>query len=297
MFKHAWLVMAHNNFEQLNYLLQQLDFECNSIYLHVDIKAKNFRPENLFTPKKASLKILENRRNIAWGGNTQILLEYELLQAACLDDKHDYYHLISGVDLLIKPFKAFDEFIREHNKTQFIGFQADVPYSVIQKRIDVYWPLQNICGRGKTPFTFILRVINICLAKFQKIIGVHRNHHPQDYWAKGANWFSISDELARYILSQKEWIDTSFKYSFCADELFLQTLVKNSPFADSVYKKDSPSENNNLRYIDWGRGNPYTFKSGDLEILKNCGDGFFIARKFDWNTDSEIIKNIVSLTI
>lgn len=38
--KHAYLIMAHTQFEQLGVLLELLDYGENDIYLHIDKKAK-----------------------------------------------------------------------------------------------------------------------------------------------------------------------------------------------------------------------------------------------------------------
>ena len=102
---------------------------------------------------------------------------------------------------------------------------------------------------------------------------------------KGSNWFSINHELARYVLSRKKEIKKRFKNSKCADELFLQTISKNSPFKHNIV----PS---NLREIDWIRGAPYTYWKADYSMLL-ASDKLF-ARKFSTETDSEIIEMIFS---
>ena len=39
MSRHAYMIMAHHDFEQLYRLLQFLDSECTDIYLHIDRRA------------------------------------------------------------------------------------------------------------------------------------------------------------------------------------------------------------------------------------------------------------------
>ena len=41
MIKHAYLIMAHKNEEQLALLLRMIDHEQNDIYLHLDKKFKD----------------------------------------------------------------------------------------------------------------------------------------------------------------------------------------------------------------------------------------------------------------
>ena len=42
MDKHAYLIMAHNNFGILEKLLMLLDDQRNDIYIHIDKKVKDF---------------------------------------------------------------------------------------------------------------------------------------------------------------------------------------------------------------------------------------------------------------
>lgn len=40
--KHAYLIIAHNNFEVLEILIKMLDYKHNDLYVHIDKKVKNF---------------------------------------------------------------------------------------------------------------------------------------------------------------------------------------------------------------------------------------------------------------
>ena len=51
---------------------------------------------------------------------------------------------------------------------------------------------------------------------------VKRSYVP---FKKGANWVSISDDFCRYLIGKKIWIFKRFKYTFCGDEIFLQTVL------------------------------------------------------------------------
>lgn len=50
----------------------------------------------------------------------------------------------------------------------------------------------------------------------QKKLNIKRNENIE--FQKGAQWFSITDGLARYVLSKDEWIKNVFKNGFCVDE-------------------------------------------------------------------------------
>ena len=124
----------------------------------------------------------------------------------------------------------------------------------------------------------------------QKHLKINRLKNNKLTFRKGANWFSITNDLVEYVLSNEKFINKIFKYSNCADELFLQTLVFNSKFKNKVYNKYNDEHKNIKRHIDWVRGEPYVFQYDDLNELKNS-DCFF-ARKFSSKVDKKIIDNI-----
>ena len=105
---------------------------------------------------------------------------------------------------------------------------------------------------------------------------------------KGPNWFSITHELAKYIVANKKRIRKHFSKSVCADEVVVQTLVMNSKFKENVTDLK-------IRHIDWKRGTPYTFRAEDYHELIST-EGLF-ARKFDEKIDLKIVDAIYDFVI
>lgn len=66
MKKHAYLIMAHNEWNLLNKLIKCIDDERNDIFLHIDCKA-NPKRNNLYKPEKSKLFLIK-RTNVQWGG-------------------------------------------------------------------------------------------------------------------------------------------------------------------------------------------------------------------------------------
>lgn len=103
---------------------------------------------------------------------------------------------------------------------------------------------------------------------------------------------SITNDLTEAILDKRQRIENIFKWTNCADELFIQTVAWNCGFRDRIFHSNSGA--GNLRYIDWNRGkngNPYTFHIEDYEQIMNSGEMF--ARKFSESVDKKIIEKIV----
>lgn len=147
----------------------------------------------------------------------------------------------------------------------------------------MYHFLQDYIGRKSGLWIGVLERIENYSLWIQKKIGVHRKQYIPAY--KGTNWFSISHELAEYILTKEKIIRKQFYHSICADEVFLHSIVMDSPYRETVV-------NNSLRAIDWTRGNPYVYKKEDVDELL-VSDNFF-ARKFDEHVDCDAIQKIVT---
>lgn len=126
-----------------------------------------------------------------------------------------------------------------------------------------------------------------CFIYLQKAIHYHKKFDKEI--KKGANWFSITDSFAKYVLDHKQEVFQMFHQGFCVDELFIQTLLWNSPYKNRLY---DPSDEFHgcMRKIDWNRGKPYVWRNTDFEELIHS-DRIF-ARKFSSKIDKEIIDNI-----
>ena len=293
MKKHAYLIMAHDNFEVLEKLLQLIDDERNDIFLHIDKKVINFDFNKLTEICKKSEIFFTSRINVNWGGFSQIKCEIILLKKALSVNKHyDYYHLVSGVDLPIKSQDYIHEFFRLNYGKEFIAIKqveaTSTWWKEVENRIIFYhffydffnWKKNNILSK-------FIKLINKIILFLQKILKVKRFNNQLYY---GPNWFSITETCAKYIIENETWIYKNFKYTKCGDELFLQTLVAtNKELYNSIYKYDSTYDCC-LRHVDFKRGNPYIFTINDYKELESSPNIF--ARKFDEKTDKKIIEKI-----
>ena len=75
--KHAYLIMAHHEFEVLGKLVQAIDDKRNDIFIHFDAKLKSYP---VLKAHNANLYILEKRIDIHWGHISQIKAEYPCLR-------------------------------------------------------------------------------------------------------------------------------------------------------------------------------------------------------------------------
>ncbi|MFR2882064.1 MAG: beta-1,6-N-acetylglucosaminyltransferase [Lachnospiraceae bacterium] len=148
---HAYLVAAHHQMQLLQILLHLIDDERNEIYLHVDKKCKEFKEEEFRqTVKKAKIHFIE-RRSVTWGGYSQIQLELDLLKEAT-NTYHDYYHLISGVDLPLKSQNEIYNFFEIHKGMQFVSYDYKMDVDDVTNRMAQYRLFQDLYGNKKKYF-------------------------------------------------------------------------------------------------------------------------------------------------
>ena len=62
----------------------------------------------------------------------------------------------------------------------------------------------------------------------------------------GDNWFSITNELANYVLNQKHCLKEQYAFTKSPDEIFLQTIVYNSNFKNQANVQLSKNNNQNI---------------------------------------------------
>lgn len=287
---HAYMIIAHNQFELLERLIAALDDERNDIYIHIDKKVKNFDFKHFKSIAKSSSVYFTKRINITWGDFSQVKAEMLLLESAVKNENpnkpYSYYHLISGVDLPIKSNNEIHSFFDESSGKEFIHFSQNEAADSSVNRIKYY----HLFRKRRNLFYKILAQAALCV---QKLLGVNRLKDKDISVQKGCNWFSITGPLAHYIVDNMGKYEKLFRLSYCADEVFIQTALLNSPFKDNLYM---PNCNNNhlacARLIDWERGNPYVFKKEDYSLIK--ASPAMLARKFDLNTDSQIIDMVLN---
>jgi hypothetical protein len=132
------------------------------------------------------------------------------------------------------------------------------------------------------------RKLSAKLLSIQRKLHIY-NHYPSDEFRGGPAWFSITNDLAIELLREKKTILSKYKFVEIPDEIFIQTFVYHRPkYYERVYNHED-AYIGCLRKVDWTRGGPYTWQSGDYEELTSCPHLW--ARKFSEN-DMDIIKRL-----
>ena len=290
MIRHACLLLVHTNPSQVRTLLSLLDDPRNDIFVHIDRKA-GFGP-GAFDGccKQSGLYFTDRRIAVHWGGVSIMRAELELLHKATSTGAYSYYHLLSGMDLPIKSQKHIHDFFAANSGKEFLNLWT-LPYHTL-------WRVQYYTLFPEGTHFFLTNWLNHAFKWILRKLGLKRNADVE--FRQGSQWFSITHELACYIVSEKEWVHKVFCRSCICDEIFIPTLVWRSPFKDRLYCSEETEDHcvnlSNMRFILWDRGgsirHPWTFRISDYDLLMSVPHLW--ARKFDERVDKEIIDKVAS---
>lgn len=283
--KQAILIMAHNNLWTLKKIIKTLDSKYFDIFVHIDIKS-SIEKKDLYNIVNVSKLYIYKEIDVKWGDYSQVECELLLLRESNLYS-YSRYHLISGADMPLKSPKYIFEYFEKYKNKEFIHFESKKISKEKEYWINYYYYFRKISRKNK--FYKLLDEVSI---RIQKLIGIKRTRNKNIKFMTGANWFSITNDFAIYVLNNVEFINDCFKNTRSPDEMFLQTLLYNSNFKNNLYfdKFNNDYTNSISRYIDWKRGNPYIFRLEDYDELLNSNCIF--ARKFDEKVNKEIIEKI-----
>ena len=243
--KKAILVTAYKDIPSLLNLIDFFDLNFN-FYIHIDKKQKF--DSSLFCEKENVF--LYSKYTVNWGGMNHLKAILFLANEALKNNENDYFHLITGEDFPIKPVSYFLNIDIRKNYLEYF----DVPASRWKDenggldRLSYYY-LYDYTGfinryRSKLFHDKFLRLQNKI-----KIRRVFPQSFPPELYG-GSTYWSLNREVLQYVIDytngNKSFLKR-FRFTFCAEEFYFQTLLINSDYAKNI-------TNDNLRFIDWESG-------------------------------------------
>jgi hypothetical protein len=279
-----YLLLFHKHFPQLELLIGRLQSPWSDIFVHIDSKY----PLSAFEVKRLSdfdVHILPQRLDIQWGGFRMVEATLHLLRAgvAGKGGKDDFLVLLSGQDLPIKDKATIYNYLLANRNYNFMNHYqlpcsmwADMDYGL--DRIRYYWEIDKY-GLAESA----RQVVSQRVSKYER-----RLFNTKIGYFGGSQWFIINRASAKDILEKvrkrPDWL-AFFRYTYIPDELFFQTLLLNSRYADTT-------RNDNLKMMDWVSGPdfPRVFTIEDEVRIREAPELF--ARKFDMEVDGDIINRL-----
>ena len=267
--RHAWLIIAHNEFCILQRLITALDVPECDFYVHIDKKVKQLPTLKV---SKGHLYVLNDRVDVRWGHVSQIETELLLLETARNQGPYKHYHIISGTHLPLKPVEEILRFYESHSSEEILRFwpkdEGDADFKLRRYHFPIWdFKSSNNARRSVCQFTWK------CVLKDKKVFGIR--HHKQEQFLKSDNWLSLTDAAAKYIVPRKKEILKKYRWSLCGDEYFVATELH---LAGNNFRINNCQ---NLLYVDFVNDSPKTLSLTDYPVL--CKTDYLFARKFSEN--------------
>lgn len=275
--KVCYLILAHNNFVHLDRLINALDDNNSTFYIHIDKKAIG-----QFKSDKQNVTIIPQHKSINWGGYAMVEATLALLQHGMADNSDaDYFILLSGVDY---PIRSKEFLYNQLDRGKEFIDCAPTPFSdKPMERFEYYY---FDVDRRKYGYFHPKIVVEIAMRLFK----IKRKIPFKIY--VGGQWFALTRGCVKYILdvikTDKQY-ESFFRNSLIADEAFIQTIIANSPFAGNIVP--------NMTYTDWTGPNPpikiekhhVDFFRNNIVLKDEYGTRYpCFARKFDDNSTAVI---------
>lgn len=265
MGKHAFLILAHNEYEVLQELVSALDSVHNDIYIHIDKKTKKLPKLN---SRLSKLYVLKDRNKVWWGTGTQVFTETHILRTAFESGiEYDYYHIISGIHYPIKSLEEINGYFERVNGKSVVQLMDDSVETAEKKLGRYHFFLKGYYSKNRYRKELSQLFWKILL-RIQKIAGIKRNSSFNG--GKTSNWCSLTHEAVKCWMNDSDIIKKRFRWTFCADEYVPMSVIKahNLPFVNCE----------NYLFLEFKDGNPRSLVEEDYENLKSSGCLF--GRKF-----------------
>jgi len=261
--KVAYLILAHDNYSNLQHLIDLLSAQNVTFFIHIDAKSK--------MPKLSSSSdiIFIERQKVYWASFSIVKASLLLLKKA-YSKGFDRYVLLSATHLPLLNNKSIIDLLSSDKEFIEIdkGFTSNKP----KRRISwFYFDDFNRKNRRNIKW-FLIRSIELLISLFYSNRGFDMNNifHGQQWWALSNNCVTY---ILNYVDNNPQYIKF-FKNSYCPDESFFQTIVGNSTFKTKA--------NHKTTFAIWTeKEKPAILNTEKLKsIPKDETKGFLFARKF-----------------
>ncbi|WP_138494240.1 beta-1,6-N-acetylglucosaminyltransferase [Paenibacillus pinistramenti] len=279
MVKIAYFIMAHQQIELLQRMLNSI-YTPDHIYLiHIDSKADSqlhtFAGE--LVQHHPNIHVLPSR-SLTWGLWSLVQCELDALTYLLHTDK-SWTHFInlSGQDFpLVK--QSFIESFLEGNRNNYVRYKLLTDNPVLKSNQQAHYFIED-CGVLKE------------LGPREPFEHYFADHIVPYY---GSQWKILHRSFAEYAASSYLSFEMQdyFRYTLIPDECFFPTLIMNSPFKQTAIDE-------NHRYFKMVKHHEVLLSPSVLtanEIIEMYKSPAFFARKFDLNVDAgviQILENVI----
>lgn len=274
--KHALLITAYKDFAGLETLVNQFN-DSFTIYIHIDKRSKINSNILQRISEKKNVKHLAKTYAIKWGGLNHLKAYLFLSKKALKNKENKYFHLITGQDFPVKSNAFFNDLLFNKNEHE-INYLEYFPMPAT-----IWW---KDGGMGRLTYYNFYNRFNAktpwgekCLKTIKTLqvnLKIKRPINIKEKLYGGSTYWTLSRNILQYVIdftANNPSFFKRFKYTFCAEEIYFQTVIMNSTHAKNI-------TNDNLRFIDWEKsedGSPAFLETTNYDSIINSNKLF--ARK------------------
>ena len=275
--KLAYLIMAHQHPQQLRRLVDALDCEASSFFIHIDRKAA-LAPFVDAVGARPNVHFIPDRVSANWMGFSLVEATLRLL-AAAVAQGFDYCTLLSGMDYPIKSNEQLLAFFEQAHEEYIAYWRLEDRPSWMHK-VQFHYPVDLIKIRPWSTGTDKSYLRRLFWGRYFRYRGYlpRRKFLPGLVPHGGPDWWSLSFGCAQFILryvDENPGFKRFYRTTASPGEMFFQTIILNSPFAERVH--------NRAAYEAWSADRPAGAKFVDRPMLPEAS---FHYRYADWSGEA-----------
>jgi hypothetical protein len=266
----AYIVIAHRNAAQAGRLVRRLATDQARFLIHADKRAGTTYAHELRAAVDGVADVTFLERNACfWGGFGMVEAILKGLTVLVDEDAPCHHAIVlSGQDYPLVP--AFEI-------ERFLAASPDASYMTHTRLPSPFWPRGGL-DRVEHFHVVSYRALHLRLPWRRRVPG---GLVPFG----GGAWMTLARPAVAHVVDyvrSHSRVVRFFRHALHPDELFFQTILLNSPLAESVV-------DDHLRHIEWrdDPGSPAIFRAPDRDAL--IASGKLFARKFDASVDETIL--------
>jgi Core-2/I-Branching enzyme len=289
--KMVYILLAHTNSEQVIRLVNRLNAPQTRFVIHVSINCEPGVYKALLSATKEYPNVaFAKRTSVKWGNFDIIQALLNCIDVICSQNyDFDRVYILSGQDYPLQSNAVIEKTLANYKDQQIMeyfplpdderghGQNRWLYYHFRLGKRHMHLPLVH-------PGNFLLRLVSRLTAFVLPERMIPAGLQPYG----GSFWSSLSPQAVTYLHNlshspQGKKTIRFFKYNLHPGEMFLQTMLLNSPLKNTI-------NNLNLHYVKFPpeSGHPVFFTASDFDELGKAEELF--ARKIDDRIDNNILN-------
>lgn len=303
----CYLILAHENPQQVYRLVNRLAEPWTTFYIHIDKNVLLDPFEEPFLNNKRVTFLKSNYREAGiWGDIGIVKATLNAMRKYLNENKSDVLILLSGQDYPLKNNQVIYDHFKNNLDINYID-NYPMPINMWEngglKRINRY-KINKSLKRGHITFLpsifdrefYTLETVGKInflrkSGRIKLLLNVLRKRKFPSYLKPfgGSVYFALPiktvEDIIKFVDTHPDYLKYH-QFTLSADEIFFHSIIGYLNAKENIKIKPS------LTYVNWRKKNgppPLTFELEDYEELKTASNYFLFARKFNINLDQEIL--------